>query len=123
MAQTKRKRRSKHRGNAAGGVEARGRTSRPPSPDVRKKQAKAAAREDRMSRPPSWSRSAKTAALAGAFMFLFLYLTNSGTKGSNRLVSALVFAVLAMLIYIPAGYYLELFLYRRRMAKKAVGGK
>ena len=29
MAQTKRKRKSKHRGNAAGMVEARGRTSRP----------------------------------------------------------------------------------------------
>ena len=33
MAQTKRKRRTKHRGNAAGQVETRGRTGRPPSPD------------------------------------------------------------------------------------------
>jgi hypothetical protein len=121
MAQTKRKRRSKHRGDATGAVVARGRTSRPPSADVKKKVAKATAREERLSRPPSWRRSAKTAALAGAFMFLFLYITNSGTKGTNRLLSALVFAVLAMLIYIPAGYYLELFIYRRRMAKKAVG--
>ena len=119
MAQTKRKRRSKHRGTAAGTVEARGRTGRPPSVDVRKKQAKEAAREERLSRPPSWNRSAKTALLAGAFMFIFLFLTNSGTKGSNRLVSALVFAVLALLIYIPAGYYLERFMYQRRMAKKA----
>ena len=121
MAQTKRKRRSKHRGDATGAVTARGRTSRPLPAQVRKKAAKEAAREERLSRPPSWSRSSKTALLAGAFMFLFLFITNSGQKGSNRLVSALVFAVLAMLIYIPAGYYLERFMYQRRMAKKAAG--
>jgi hypothetical protein len=122
MAQTKRKRRSKHRGDATGAVTARGRTSRPQPAEVRKKQAKEAAREERLSRPPSWSRSSKTALLAGAFMFLFLYLVGgSNSKHSNRLVSALVFAVLAMLIYIPAGYYLERFIYQRRMAKKAAG--
>ena len=38
MAQTKRKRRSKHRGTAAGTIEARGRTGRPPSAEERKKQ-------------------------------------------------------------------------------------
>ena len=31
MAQTKRKRRTKHRGNAAGTIETRGRTGRPPT--------------------------------------------------------------------------------------------
>ena|SRR5581483_8728923 len=118
MAQTKRKRRSKHRGNAAGTVEARGRTSRPPSPTVRKQQAKEAAREERLRRPPSWSRSAKTAALAAAFMFLFLYIAGPGGKHANRFASALVFAVLALLIYIPGSYYMELFMYRRRMARR-----
>ena len=36
MAQTKRKRRSKHRGTAAGTIDARGRTGRPPSADEQK---------------------------------------------------------------------------------------
>ena len=58
---TKRKRRStKHRGNAAGKVEQRGRTSRPPSPEERKAQRKEAARIERQARfakPPSWSRA------------------------------------------------------------------
>ena len=55
MAQTKRKRRTKHRGNAAGIVEHRGRTSRPPSPEERKKAARAA-RGDRYAKPldPQW---------------------------------------------------------------------
>jgi hypothetical protein len=35
MAQTKRKRRTKHRGNAAGSIEVRGRTGRKPTDDER----------------------------------------------------------------------------------------
>jgi hypothetical protein len=34
-------------------------------------------------------------------------------------VPSLLFAILAMAIYVPSGYYLESFLYRRRMAKQA----
>ena len=119
MAQTKRKRRSKHRGNAAGTVEARGRTSRPQPAAARKQQAKEAAREERLSRPPSWKRSAKTAGLAGAFMFIFLFIVTPSSKHTNRFASAILLAVLAMVIYVPAGYYLERFLWQRRMAKKA----
>ena len=37
MAQTKRKRRTKHRGTPAGTIQTRGRTGRPPSADERKK--------------------------------------------------------------------------------------
>jgi hypothetical protein len=48
-------------------------------------------------------------------MFMFVLLT---TKGNSRVVTALVFAVLAMVLYVPAGYYLELALYRRRQRKK-----
>ena len=36
MAQTKRKRRTKHRGNAAGSIEARGRTGRKPTAEEQK---------------------------------------------------------------------------------------
>ena len=50
MAQTKRKRRTKHRGNAAGIVEVRGRTTRPASPEARKAQRKGDARKARMDR-------------------------------------------------------------------------
>ncbi len=116
MAQTKKKRRSKHRGTAAGTISARGRTGRPPSPEERKKAARATVREQRLNRPPTWSASAKRATLAAAFMFIFLLLTQ---KGQNRLVSAAVFAILALLLYIPAGYYMEVFLFRRRQEKRA----
>ena len=56
MAQTKRKRRSKHRGTAAGTIEARGRTGRKPTGDEVKRREQETARDRRMARmdrPPS----------------------------------------------------------------------
>jgi Flp pilus assembly protein TadB len=113
MAQTKRKRRSKHRGNAAGTIEARGRTGRPPSPTERKKQSRVEARERRLNTPPTWKSSFTRAGLAAALMFVFLVVT---TK-KNPVVVAASFALIAMLLYVPAGYYFELWLYRRRMRR------
>jgi Flp pilus assembly protein TadB len=119
MAQTKRKRRSKHRGTAAGSIESRGRTSRPASPEDRKKQARMTARERRLNTPPTWKSSITRASFAAAIMFVFLLLT---AKGSNRVITAVAFAAFALLLYIPCGYYLELFLYRRRQRRRETGG-
>jgi hypothetical protein len=113
MAQTKRKRRSKHRGNAAGTVEARGRTGRPPTPEERKKQQRATRGQARAPKPPTWSAAAKKGGLATAFIFIFLLVTNH-----FKVVPALVFAFLAMLLYIPSGYYLDGFIYRRYLRKQ-----
>ncbi len=115
MAQTKRKRRSKHRGTAAGTIETRGRTGRPPSPEERKKQARTTARERRLNTPPTWKSSLLRGAFAAAVLFVFITLT---TKGSNRVASGLIFALIALAIYVPAGYYLELALFRRRQRRK-----
>ncbi len=118
MAQTKRKRRTKHRGTAAGTIQTRGRTGRPPTADERKKQNRLSARERRLNTPPTWTSSLKRASLAAVIMFIFLLVT---TKGNNRVAAAVVFAVFALALYVPAGYYLELFLYRRRQRKKQAG--
>lgn len=115
MAQTKRKRRSKHRGTAAGTVEARGRTSRPASADDRKKQKRAVAREERLSQKPTWRSSLMRAAVAAAFLFIFLLVI--GPK-KDRIGTAIGLTAVSLLIYVPAGYYLELFLWRRRMRRK-----
>jgi hypothetical protein len=118
MAQTKRKRRSKHRGTPAGKVEARGRTSRPPSPQERKKQTRAQVREKRLTQRPTWKTSLTRAGFAAGLLFLFLLLT---AKGKNRVEVALLFTVIALAIYVPAGYYIELFLWKRRQRRKQLG--
>ncbi len=111
MAQMKSKRKTKHRGNAAGVIETRGRTGRPPSPQERKRQT----REARLRREPTWKGSAQRALLAAVIMFAFLSVTDHPKHGS-RFLAAAVFAVLAAVLYTPGGYYFERYLYRRRMA-------
>ncbi|HEX3804644.1 MAG TPA: hypothetical protein VHV75_17590 [Solirubrobacteraceae bacterium] len=119
MAQAKRKRQTKHRGNAAGVIETRGRTGRPPSAEEKKRSDRESRREARLTRKPTWKSSSQRALLAGAFMFIFLLITNH-SKGGNRIEAAVMYAVVAMLLYILLGYWLETFLWRRRMAKKQV---
>ena len=117
MAQTKRKRRTKHRGTPAGTIEARGRTGRPLSAEEKKKQARMSAREKRLNTPPTWKSSITRACLAAAIVFVFVLLT---AKGKDKLPAALEFTAIALVFYIPAGYYLELWLYRRRQRRNAV---
>ena len=116
MAQTKRKRRTKHRGNAAGGIEVRGRTGRPPTADEKKKADRAKQREERLVKEPTWTQSFRRALLAAGLMFVFLLLTDH-TKHGSPIITAILFAIIALVIYVPAGYYLERFLWRRRMLK------
>jgi hypothetical protein len=118
MAQTKRKRRTKHRGTPAGTIEARGRTGRPLTAEERKKQSRTDARERRLNTPPTWKGSFIRAGFASAIMFVFLLLV---TK-KDKVVVAASFAVFALILYVPAGYYMELFMYRRRQRNKAAQG-
>ena len=115
MAQTKRKRRTKHRGTPAGTIETRGRTGRPPTTEERKKQSRMDARERRLNSPPTGKGSVTRAALAAVLMFAFLALV--GPK-QHRIESAALFALFALVLYIPGGYYMELFMYRRRQKRK-----
>ena len=84
----------------------------------RKQQARVQAREKRLSQRPTWKSSLTRAAFAAGLLFLFLVL--SGPK-KNRVGFALLFTVLALAIYVPAGYYIELFLWKRRQRRKELG--
>jgi Flp pilus assembly protein TadB len=124
MAQTKRKRRTKHRGNAAGQVETRGRTSRPASPEARKAQRKdeqRKARMDRYAKPPSW-RSAANRALVATVLFVAVVVLAFG----QPIQSAIALGGFLLLLYIPIGYFTDTFFYNRRqqqLAKKRGEGR
>ena len=122
MAQTKRKRRTKHRGTAAGSVERRGRTSRPLSDKERKQQDRAEAREKRLNTPPTWKSSLTRAGFASLLLFFLLLFT---ARGHSRFLVAILFTLVALAIYVPAGYYIEKVIWRRRQRRKqaAQGGK
>ena len=115
MAQTRRKRRTKHRGTPAGTIQTRGRTGRPLSADERKKQTRAEARQRRLNTPPTWKGSATRGALAAVLLFVLFALLG---KGKNPIVSAAIFSLFAVALYIPSGYYMEMWMYRRRQRQR-----
>lgn len=111
MAQTKRKRRSKHRGNAAGSVEVRGRTGRQVAPAKGGK----AVRLDRLDRPPTWRSAANRSAIATVLFVVVITLLQ------HNLASALVIGLLMFPAYTALGFYTDKRIYDRRQAKKAAG--
>ncbi len=78
------------------------------------------ARDKRLNTPPTWKSALNRAALAAVIIFIFLVITS---KSGNRILAGALFAVIAMAIYVPAGYYLEMALWRRRQAKRAAEGR
>jgi hypothetical protein len=121
MAQTKRKRQTKHRGNAAGVVESRGRTGRKPT--VAEKRDGVAAkgkgaprkRGDRFDDPPTW-RGAFFRALAAAVLMVAVSLFLFAKK--NPAEAFLIFPV-ALGAYTPISYYSDMWAYNRRKREKA----
>jgi Flp pilus assembly protein TadB len=114
MAQTKRKRQTKHRGNQAGQIESKGRTSRPRTRAEARSQAmnrKSKTKVERANRPPSWRNAAIRAGVA-ALVFMALLIVMR-----QPIASALAVGVLMFGLYIPMGYYTDVFLYNRRVRK------
>jgi hypothetical protein len=114
MAQTKRKRRSKHRGNAAGTIEARGRTGRKPTADEQRK-ASSTAREDRRFVEPTWTSAAVRAGLASVMLFVLFQVGLAGDE--QTVATSLILSVAAFLIYVPLGYKVDRIFWERRMRK------
>jgi hypothetical protein len=118
VAGTKRKRQTKHRGNAAGVVEVRGRTGRKPTAAEKGGKAGDAARAratrvDRRDQPPTW-RSAFYRAMIAAVLLLLVALL-------LKVKAAPVYFPFALLLYTPVSYYTDLWMYRRRQRSKAKG--
>lgn len=119
MAQTKRRRQTKHRGNAAGVVESRGRTGRKPTTAEKtgKAEAKGSAKEtriERLERPPTW-RGAFYRAMAAAVAMLLLSLLVLKLKNPNQAIALFPIVLVA---YVPISYYTDMWLYKRRMRGK-----
>ncbi|HEY5194419.1 MAG TPA: hypothetical protein VIJ39_11190 [Solirubrobacteraceae bacterium] len=115
MAQTKRRRQTKHRGNAAGVVESRGRTGRKPT--TAEKTGKASApkltRQERLERPPTWAGAFYRAMAAAVLMLLISIVL---LKKPNEAIELFPIVLIA---YVPISYYTDNWLYKRRVASKA----
>jgi hypothetical protein len=119
MAQTKRRRRTKHRGNAAGVVESRGRTGRKPTAAEKSLAAKERAekreqRSARRDRPPTW-RGAFYRALAAAVFVVVVMLVLLPHSSKSQ---AFLYFPFVLVLYVPISFYSDQWLYRRRMRQK-----
>jgi hypothetical protein len=113
VASTRRKRRTKHRGNAAGVVETRGRTGRKPTGSEGKPSGRAS-RMDRFNKPPSWRSSFNRALIAAA-----VFVAASIVILKQKPIAGVAFGVFLVLFYTPLTFYTDSFFYRRRQAKLA----
>jgi hypothetical protein len=121
VAQTRRKRQTKHRGNAAGVVESRGRTGRKPTAAEKSGKPRDLAKErekllDKRDRPPTWRGAFVKAMFATVFMLLVVILV---LKKSNQAIG--LFPIVLGL-YTVVSYYTDRFVYTRRQRGKAKAG-
>ena len=116
MAQTKRKRRTKHRGNAAGVVESRGRTGRRPTADEQRKATRQSAAEARRNRPPTWKAASMKAGLMAALLFVFTQIGLFGTEAP--IGQSIILALFAFGAYTPLAYMTDRWVYRRAQQRK-----
>lgn len=120
MAQTRRKRQTKHRGNAAGFVESRGRTGRKPTAAEKKGDIEAVKRQrtkvDRRDQPPTWGGAFIRSMFASILMLVVLLLFKIGSAAAVPIVF-----VIALAFYTPVSYYTELWVFRRRQRAKQRG--
>jgi hypothetical protein len=122
MAQTKKKRRRKHRGTQGGRIDTRPSRGRPRS----RAEAQARARSrggkkrntgksgERVPNPPSWSSAAKKGGVAAILFVGLLALI-----GSNPVGTVIAGAAIGIFFYIPMAYLMDRFFYNRYLRKEA----
>jgi hypothetical protein len=117
MGQTKRKRRNKHRGNAVGVVEARGRTSKPREGAAKSGSTRAPSRGAAL-KPPTLRSAATKAAVGIVILFVFFrFLSKNTTTGG-----ALTMCAVAFVLYTPLMYWTDKWIYTRKLRQQGGSG-
>jgi Flp pilus assembly protein TadB len=118
MAQTRRRRRKKHRGTQGGKLDARPR-SRPRNRAEAKARAQSRSKRASGSRagprergltPPNWRSAFYKGAVAALLFFVLI-----GIAFKKPLAGAAALAAFMLLFYVPMSYYTDRFFYQRRI--------
>lgn len=120
MAQTKKKRKRKHRGTQGGRID-NTRRARPRTREEAKARARSgrgAPAKSRGSNPPSWRSAAIRGVVAAVLFVVLLKLIFKETIGQS-----LLFGAFMLVFYIPAGFYMDQWAWRKRERARMRGGK
>lgn len=109
MGATKKRRQTKHRGNAAGMVESRGRTGARPS------DASSSKGGPRVPQPASWQKAATKALLPVVILIPLMLFLNK----KSSVTAVLSLAAFAYILYVPLAYYTDRWAYQRYLKKNA----
>lgn len=117
MAPTRKRRRRKHRGTQTGRIDTRPARGRPRNREeararARTKRKPAKGPVDRRDVAPTWSGAVKRGLFGAAIFFLVFWLAFKRDLGAALGLSAFM-----LVLYVPMGYYLDRFMYQRRMRK------
>jgi hypothetical protein len=118
------RRQTKHRGNAAGMIESRGRTGRKPSAKEKgtassksRSSSRSSGRSSRYDKPPTWKGSAIRAVIAAALVYgVSTLLLKQKSAATNLVLLPIVLA-----LYMPMIYYTDRYMYRRAQRKRSGG--
>lgn len=118
MAQTKRKRRRKHRGTQGGRIDRRPARGRARSRAEAQQRARSRTKKkgkpgERVPQPPNWGSALKKGGVAAVLFVGLLALF-----GQNPIASLLI-GVLMLGLYVPMAYTLDRFVYQRHLRKEA----
>lgn len=110
MAQTRKKRQRKHRGTQGGRIDNNRRAARPRSREEARARARAKRKpQPRADLPPTW-RSATIRGVVAAVIFTVLLVL----LFKRPAPAALALGAFMLAFYIPAGYYIDRTMWRRR---------
>jgi hypothetical protein len=118
MAQTKRKRRRKHRGTQSGRIDTRPGRGRPRSRAEAQARARSRTKSKkkggaRVPEPPSWSSALKKGGVAAVLFVGLLALFGQSP------VAAVLVGVLMLGFYVPMAYLMDRFFHQRHLRKEA----
>src|SRR3954452_521419 len=110
MAQTRKKRQRKQRGTQGGRVDTSPRKGRPRSREEAKSRARARRKPaPKQDLPPTWRSSLVRGLFAAVLFAVLLILIFKKPVGAS-----LVFGAFMLAFYVPAGYYIDMAMWRRR---------
>jgi hypothetical protein len=111
VAQTRKKRRRKHRGTQGGRIDTGRRSARPRSREEAKARARAGRRSPskKVDAPPTWRSSITRGAVAAVIFTALLMLLFKRPLGASLALGAFM-----LVFYIPAGYWIDTTMWRRR---------
>jgi hypothetical protein len=121
VAQTRKKRRRKHRGTQGGRIDVNRRVARPRSraeAQARARSRTSAKGGPKVDSPPTWRGSAIRGAAAAAIFTVVLLVLFHRPAGA-----ALGLGAFMLVFYIPAGYYIDTMMWRRRERARIRAGE